>query len=113
MKKGLTTHVLDVTRGKPAEGIKVELWKMVTQSKIYLASGFTNEDGRLETPLLETVEAGEYELLFHVEEYVNKVNTTNSFFTIIPIRFRMEETEDHYHIPLLLSGFGFQTYRGS
>ena len=113
MKSGISTHILDVTMGKPATGIKVELWKIEAQSKEFLSMGVTNKDGRLENALLETVKAGEYELLFHVEEYFKQLKIDNNFFSIIPIRFHMEESEVHYHIPLLLSGWGYQTYRGS
>ncbi|EOR22793.1 hydroxyisourate hydrolase [Cytobacillus oceanisediminis] len=113
MKTGITTHVLDLTQGKPGAGIKVELWEITNSTRTFIANGLTNEDGRVETVLLEKVEDGEYELVFLVKEYFQRAEGKNNFLTSIPIRFYTDKTQVHYHIPLLLSGWGYQTYRGS
>lgn len=114
MKKGITTHVLDISSGKPAVGIKVELYQITSNERILISTGKTNQDGRVDEILLESVQNGEFEILFYVEEYYEKrKDNDKKFLTNIPIRFRTVESEVHYHIPLLLSGWGYQTYRGS
>lgn len=113
MKTGITTHVLDLTEGKPGAKMKVELWKITESARTFIANGVTNDDGRVDSILLEKVEDGEYELVFFVKEYFQKLEVENTFFTKIPIRFHTDKTQSHYHIPLLLSGWGYQTYRGS
>ncbi|MGP7815832.1 hydroxyisourate hydrolase [Niallia sp. 01092] len=117
MKTGITTHILDLVNGKPASDIKVELWKWEGDNKkVFIAEGKTNDDGRVDTVLLETVETGEYELLFLIEDYYQKFSNDEQkqpFLKTIPIRFYARSEEKHYHIPLLLSAWGYQTYRGS
>lgn len=113
MKSGITTHVLDLTKGKPGIGIKVELWRLLDSERLFLASGITNQDGRVDTNLLEKVETGEFELVFYIKEYYRNLDEQQPFLTTIPIRFHTDEIQPHYHIPLLLSGWGYQTYRGS
>lgn len=113
MKTGITTHVLDVTLGKPGAEIKVELWKITDTTRTFIANGITNDDGRIDTVLLEKVEDGEFELVFFVKEYFQRLEVENNFLTTIPIRFNTDKAQSHYHIPLLLSGWGYQTYRGS
>ncbi len=114
MKTGITTHVLDLVKGVPASNILVELWscKGKNESEL-LSSGYTNEDGRVESPLLTEIIQGEYELVFYVEDYWKNVEMSNVFFRTIPIRFQVSEGQSHYHVPLLLSAWGYQTYRGS
>lgn len=115
MKKGITTHVLDLVNGVPASNITIELWKYTNNvNRILIGKEKTNNDGRIESSILETVESGEFELVFHVKEYMEKNMPGKSvFFDCIPIRFITFEEESHYHIPLLLSSWGYQTYRGS
>ncbi|MFT8322255.1 MAG: hydroxyisourate hydrolase [Bacillus sp. (in: firmicutes)] len=121
MKTGITTHILDLANGKPASNIKVELWKWVQtegkeSKKDFIASGRTNDDGRVDSILLETIATGEYELLFFIEDYFkdnSKKGEESPFLQIIPIRFFAASEEKHYHIPLLISPWGYQTYRGS
>ncbi|MDO5620239.1 MAG: hydroxyisourate hydrolase [Paracoccus sp. (in: a-proteobacteria)] len=105
----LTTHVLDTARGVPAAGLRIELFRLGT-SRDRLAEVVTNADGRTDGPILpETAFAtGEYELVFHAGDYIG----SRDFLDVVPIRFRMTQ-DDHYHVPLLLSPFGFSTYRGS
>lgn len=118
MKTGLTTHVLDLTNGIPAKNVKVELVKIhgPNEEKEIVTTAFTNEDGRIDSGMLPDIQAGEYELLFHIGTYFLMVGTTVSnpiFFNIIPVRFSLSTDKSHFHVPLLISPWGYQTYRGS
>ena len=113
----LTTHVLDTARGCPAEGLKIELFCLDGEVREKLASLITNADGRTDQQILpaDSFATGTYELLFHAGDYLDAVGTPPEdprFLDVIPIRFGMSE-EAHYHVPLLLSPFGYSTYRGS
>ncbi|MEL7104933.1 MAG: hydroxyisourate hydrolase [Pseudomonadota bacterium] len=110
----LTTHVLDTARGAPAAGLKIELFLVTDGRREQRAELITNEDGRTDRPILpEPVFAlGDYELVFHAGDYLRATGQPDGFLNIIPIRFSMSEMS-HYHVPLLLSPFGFSTYRGS
>ena len=113
----LTTHVLDTARGCPAEAIKVDLFRIERDQHLHCISMRTNSDGRTDAPILpkDKFQTGVYELIFGVGDYVaqmTNVNLTDSFLDLIPIRFIMA-TPTHYHVPLLLSPFGYSTYRGS
>ena len=112
----LTTHVLDTTLGKPAGGVVVELFRIgVTAER--LASGVTNDDGRVDAPLLEgdAFSPGIYELRFHAGDYLRQMAAMPdpAFLDIVPIRFGVASANEHYHVPLLLSPYGYSTYRGS
>jgi 5-hydroxyisourate hydrolase len=118
MKMGLTTHVLDLTNGTPAKKLKVELSRIVgaNEEKKWLATAFTNDQGRIDSGLLEEIEAGVYEIQFSVGTYFLMMGTPLSepiFFNKIPVRFSLSGEIQHYHIPLLISPWGYQTYRGS
>lgn len=111
----LTTHVLDTGLGKPAQNLRIELFHLTgTREKILETN--TNSDGRCDAPLLDADFAfGEYELIFHAGEYLDATAQelpSPKFLDIIPIRFGIAE-DKHYHVPLLLSAFGYSTYRGS
>jgi 5-hydroxyisourate hydrolase len=110
----LTTHVLDTAFGKPANGLKIELFKMVDGKAIVIKTIKTNDDGRADAPLLEgaELEQGFYELHFHVGDYYKQPEPV-SFLGVVPVRFGVCETDQHYHVPLLVSPFGYSTYRGS
>jgi 5-hydroxyisourate hydrolase len=110
----LTTHVLDTSVGMPAAGIEIELWSGDRK----LVSKFTNSDGRVDVPLLEgdALATGIYELRFHAGDYLRRSGATLSdpaFLDVIPIRFGIADPAAHYHVPLLLSPYGYSTYRGS
>ncbi len=112
----LTTHVLNTGSGNPAEGLRIEVFRL-TGGRKKLAEVITNADGRVDAPILEgdTFQLGEYELVFHAGAYLE--TTTQDlpdpkFLNIIPLRFGIAE-DKHYHVPLLLSAFGYSTYRGS
>lgn len=113
----LTTHVLDTARGCPAQGLKIELFRLTGDRRERLATVVTNADGRTDGPILpaDSFAVGDYELLFHAGAYLDASGTppeTPRFLDIIPIRFGLSRSE-HYHVPLLLSPFGYSTYRGS
>lgn len=113
----LTTHVLDTARGCPARGLKIELYRIDGADRALLKTLVTNDDGRTDTQILPTAEfqTGEYELVFYAGAYLDDCATppeTPRFLNVIPIRFGMSE-QAHYHVPLLLSPFGYSTYRGS
>ena len=113
----LTTHVLDTALGKPAKGLKIELWSM-TDTPTFLSSHETNDDGRVDAPMLEgaAFRAGTYELRFNAGDYLKSCGNdlpTPMFLDVIPIRFGVSEPDGHYHVPLLLSPFSYSTYRGS
>lgn len=119
MKSGyLTTHVLDTALGVPAAGLKIELFGVNGDERVKITDMRTNDDGRTDSPILPDTDfqCGTYELVFHAGDYLRAQGTTQPepfFLDIIPIRFGMNDKTSHYHVPLLLSPFGFSTYRGS
>lgn len=116
---GLTTHVLDTASGRPAEGLVIELYRINEESREKITMVMTNSDGRVDGgPILtgETFVAGTYELVFHAGDYLRSrgvVLTEPAFLDIVPIRFGIADVSAHYHVPLLLSPYGYSTYRGS
>ncbi|WP_148252437.1 hydroxyisourate hydrolase [Aidingimonas lacisalsi] len=114
----LTTHVLDTSRGRPGQGIRVEIFRIQGEYRERLGDVVTNDDGRCDAPLLEgnAFTAGEYELVFHAGEYLDRQQAPGAsprFLNRIPLRFGVADPSEHYHVPLLLSPFGYSTYRGS
>ena len=116
---GLTTHVLDTALGKPAQGLRIQLMRMNGEEAELIKTVFTNDDGRVDGgPMLigEEFQVGQYQLLFHAGDYLKDTGarlTDPPFLDVIPIRFGISEPDAHYHVPLLLSPFGYSTYRGS
>lgn len=116
---GLSTHVLDTAQGKPAAGLDIELFKVgSTGSRQFIKATTTNADGRTDEPLLsgDRLESGIYELVFHAGAYLKSQSYTlpdPPFLDEVLIRFGIAEPQGHYHVPLLLSPFGYSTYRGS
>ena len=114
----LTTHVLDTSRGVPAAGIEIELHRLVDADRVAVTSGVTNADGRTDAPLLaaDRIEPGVYELTFHAAAYFQRAGVTVSeppFLGAVVIRFGIADPQGHYHVPLLVSPYGYSTYRGS
>ena len=113
----LTTHVLDTARGCPAQGLKIDLYRIENETRTHIRSLSTNADGRTDEQILPAAEfaMGVYELVFHAGDYLHACGTppeTPRFLDVIPLRFGMSEAS-HYHVPLLLSPFGYSTYSGS
>jgi len=113
----LTTHVLDTARGCPAAGLEIALYRLDGTARSLLAMMTTNDDGRTDAPILPEAAfaPGRYELVFAAGAYLRATGQGGPnplFLDEVPIRFGMSE-ETHYHVPLLLSPFGYSTYRGS
>ena len=114
----LTTHVLDTARGRPAEGVGIELVRDPDGERRSIVSLRTNADGRTDAPLLadDALEAGTYELVFDVGEYFRGANVETAdpaFLGRVPVRFAIADPGGHYHVPLLVSPWSYSTYRGS
>ena len=113
----LTTHVLDTASGLPAAGLKIALYRVSGNSHRKITEAVTNADGRCDAPLLEgkTFQTGQYELVFFAGDYLRAAGVVlpePPILDQIPIRFGMAEAR-HYHVPLLVSPYGYSTYRGS
>lgn len=106
----LTTHVLDTASGRPAAGLRIDLFRIEAEARSLLKTVATNADGRTDAQILPADEfaLGTYELVFHAGDYLGK----RDFLDLIPLRFIMSEAS-HYHVPLLLSPYSYSTYRGS
>jgi 5-hydroxyisourate hydrolase len=115
----LTTHVLDTANGRPAAGVEVELWRLVTEPDEWelIVTVTTNADGRTDEPLLaaDAFVAGTYELFFAAGDYFNGQPGVSSppFLGRVPIRFTIADSSHDYHVPLLVSPWAYSTYRGS
>lgn len=114
----LTTHVLDTAQGRPGQGIRIEVFRLEGENRTRLKEVVTNDDGRCDAPLLEGDDfaTGEYELLFHAGDYLRARDIEAEeprFLDVIPLRFGVADAGQHYHVPLLLSPYGYSTYRGS
>ncbi|WP_417767619.1 hydroxyisourate hydrolase [Stappia sp.] len=117
----LTTHVLDTALGKPAAGLALSLWKAEgadDEAFSCIARAVTNADGRVDAPLLEgnAFVTGIYELRFEAGAYLATSGAKlpdPPFLDVVPLRFGIADAAAHYHVPLLLSPFGYSTYRGS
>ena len=114
----LTTHVLDTGLGRPAADLKITLFRLEGETRTQCAQMRTNADGRTDSPILpvEEFRTGTYELVFEAGAYLDAVGMPPEkprFLDVIPIRFGISDVDAHYHVPLLLSSFGYSTYRGS
>ena len=110
MRAPLSTHVLDVARGVPAAGIAVSLYAVDGENRRFLTRATTDEDGR--TGALAELDAGTYELVFAAGAYFT-ARDEPSFYDEIAVRFVVTDPAGRHHVPLLLSPFGYSTYRGS
>lgn len=118
MSVTLTTHALDTSRGRPAAGMRVELWALehrlgdAPSKERLLRDVRLNGDGRSDGPLAEgELAPGAYELRFHVGAYYGAEAPV--FLDVVPVRFIIGDADGHYHVPLLVSPGGYSTYRGS
>ena len=114
----LTTHVLDTSLGVPAKGLQIDLFSVDGGTRQLIRTVQTNSDGRTDAHILpaEEFKLGVYELVFKAGDYLERTGQPQAapfFLSDIPIRFGMNDLDAHYHVPLLLSPFGYGTYRGS
>ncbi|WP_413990894.1 hydroxyisourate hydrolase [Labrys okinawensis] len=114
----LSTHVLDIGRGKPAAGVTIELQRLeASGGRVPVVTMTTNTDGRTDQPLMagEAFIPGVYELVFHIGAYFRGKDTASAgdFLDVVPIRVTLSDKDGHYHVPLVCSPFAYSTYRGS
>jgi 5-hydroxyisourate hydrolase len=114
VKGTLSTHVLDIQNGGGAAGLSIGLWQLRDGERVLLKDVVTNPEGRTDEPLLagSEMQAGEYELVFQVGAYFG-IEPEKSFLNAVPIRFRIVDPMEGYHVPLLVSRWAYSTYRGS
>ncbi len=112
----LTTHCLDTFSGRPAKGVKVDVY-LVSDKREKLNSIVLNNNGRSEKPLVEgtNFKEGQYELVFFVGDYFKKITDlpATPFLNEIIIKFGVSDPTEHYHVPLLVTPWSYSTYRGS
>ena len=118
MSKGyLTTHVLDTYNGKPGSNIKGEIFRINDHEKIKIKEFILNSDGRCDSPIIEKneFEIGKYEIVFFCGEYFKDIKNLLKpyFIDDVIIRFGINDDQNHYHVPLLVSPWSYSTYRGS
>jgi 5-hydroxyisourate hydrolase len=104
----ISTHILDTSLGRPAPGVAVEL----SREDQVIASGVTDADGRLMELGPDRLDAGTYRLRFSTGDYFQQAGR-ETFYPSVSIDFSVGDPEEHFHVPLLISAFGFSTYRGS
>jgi 5-hydroxyisourate hydrolase len=115
----LSTHVLDTANGRPAAGMKIELFRIDGNgTRTLVKAVVTNGDGRTDAPLLidSAFAVGTYELVFDVADYFRAKGAATAdppFLSSVPLRFSIAEQDGHYHVPLLVSPWSYSTYRGS
>jgi len=110
----ITSHVLDASRGKPAEGVPISLERNTDGKWIEISKDRTNSDGRVPDLWTEgmKLEKGIYRLTFDTEIYFQSIGV-QGFYPHVPIVFEVHDAAQHYHVPLLISPFSYSTYRGS
>jgi len=110
----LTTHALDTYSGKPAKGMKVDVY-FISVKREKIKSIVLNNDGRPDEVLVEPIKTGTYELVFHVGEYFKKIVELEKpeFLNEVSINFGISNSKEKYHVPLLVSPWSYSTYRGS
>ena len=114
----LTTHVLDTARGSPASDLSIDLFRLDGDVPVLMKTTKTNDDGRCDAPLLDgdALQKGRYQLLFKVAAYLRRsVDDLPEipFLDDVVINFGINDPTQHHHVPLLLSAYGYSTYRGS
>lgn len=112
----ISTHVLDTALGSPAEGVAIELCRQGSDDWIVIGGGVTNDDGRVTDLVKEDhkpLVVGLYKIRFDVEAYMAASGRESFFYPYVEFPFRIDAADEHYHVPLLISPFGFSTYRGS
>ena len=112
MAGGISIHAVDVASGRPAEGLRIEIMRLAPAAA-RIADGRLGPNGVLDHPVVtgSGIEAGEYEVRFHVGEFFG--GSGASFLTIVPFRFRIEEVDEHFHLPIKFTRWGYSLFRGA
>lgn len=108
----ITTHILDASQGRPATAVKVALYRADGAGYTLIDEKHTDSDGRIKNFAIDTFSTGDYQLIFHVQDYFQH-NNTACFYPRVTIDFSVNEATQHYHVPLLISPYAYSTYRGS
>jgi 5-hydroxyisourate hydrolase len=113
MAGGISIHAVDVASGRPAQGLRVEIWRIDPECS-RIAEGRLGANGQLDHPVAHGagVEVGEYEVLFHLGEFFDN-GVGGTFLTVTPFRFRIREVDEHFHLPLKFTRWGFSLFRGA
>lgn len=111
MAGGISIHAVDVASGRPAKGLRVEIWRIAPERRL-LADGRLSSTGVLVDPIVQGagVEPSLYEVLFHVGEFFAE---REGFLTVIPFRFSIKDVEEHFHLPLKFTRWGYSLFRGA
>jgi 5-hydroxyisourate hydrolase len=113
MAGGISIHAVDVASGRPAEGLRIEILR-IEPAPARIAEGRLGPNGQLDHPVVNGsgIEAGEYEVRFHVGEFFAGGSGAN-FLTVAPFRFRIEEVDEHFHLPMKFTRWGYSLFRGA
>jgi 5-hydroxyisourate hydrolase len=108
---GISIHAVDVASGRPAQGLRVEIWR-IDPEQTRIADGRLGASGLLDQPVAQGVgvAAGEYEVRFHLGEFFAD---NSGFLTVAPFRFRIENEDEHFHLPLKFTRWGYSLFRGA
>jgi 5-hydroxyisourate hydrolase len=108
---GISIHAVDVASGRPAQGLRVEIWRIDPDS-LRIADGRLGANGVLDHPAAQGagVTAGEYEVSFHLGEFFAD---SDGFLTVTPFRFRIHNVDEHFHLPLKFTRWGYSLFRGA
>lgn len=112
MKSAITSHVLDTSTGRPARNVPARLFRVTEGAAVLLGESATNADGRIADLLGVPLEAGRYRITFDTASYFAERGAP-CFYPEVSILFEVTDASQHHHVPLLLSPFGYSTYRGS
>ena len=112
MAGGISIHAVDVASGRPARGLRVEIWRM-EPARARMAEGRLGANGTLGDPVTHGagIDAGDYEVLFHLGEFFGDDGA--GFLTVVPFRFRIVDVEQHFHLPIKFTRWGFALFRGA
>ena len=113
MAGGISIHAVDVASGRPAEGLRVEIWR-IESAPVKVAEGRLGANGQLDHPVVggSGIQAGEYEVHFHLGEFFAS-GTGACFLTVAPFRFRIDEVDEHFHLPMKFTRWGYSLFRGA
>jgi 5-hydroxyisourate hydrolase len=115
MAGGISPHAVDVARGKPAQGMRVEIF-LLTPERRRVAEGILGANGMMDDAIVRAADAGTYEAVFHIGDYLRTTDAVTDnppFLDLVPFRFTVARADAHYHLPLKFTPWGFSLFRGS